>query len=348
LKPEWLEDERLAAASDAARLLSVAVILLADDHGRGRANTTRLAADVWGYRDEVDSIEKVAASLRELVEIGFLRLYRVRGQSYYEIVNWRKHQRIDNAGKPRVPEPSEAETDPNPDDHGPNGGSRKLAAGNLAETRGVSLPDPDPDPDHDRGRALAAKRGGATGGDSNVVPIRKPSDRAPSDLQDAQRILERLLDEAWVRIKGHGMGSGGTSYVRAAAAWIWETVHADPRRWQLLALSLVLKWEADPYLREKRLRGHPARNFADRARALYEDEQPTAEARGAYQKPSWNEIDDARMRHYAHEREWREADLGRPLNEAELDEAIDAAKASWPDVMERFLAEHRAAWERSA
>ena len=36
IKPEWLEDERMVMASSDARVLSIALILMADDYGNGR------------------------------------------------------------------------------------------------------------------------------------------------------------------------------------------------------------------------------------------------------------------------------------------------------------------------
>lgn len=104
IKPEWLEDEKLAACSDGARLLSIGLILLADDHGRGRASTHYLSGQVWTYTSR--DPRKIAANLGELSAAGFALVYEVDGQAYYEIRTWHKHQRIDNAGKPRVPPPS--------------------------------------------------------------------------------------------------------------------------------------------------------------------------------------------------------------------------------------------------
>jgi hypothetical protein len=44
IKPEWLDDEKIAGASDEARVLSVALILMSDDYGRGRAALAAIAA----------------------------------------------------------------------------------------------------------------------------------------------------------------------------------------------------------------------------------------------------------------------------------------------------------------
>ncbi len=113
IKPEWLDDESLGMCSDSARLLSVGLILLADDYGNGRAHPLYLASRVWGYSDDSnESLERLAASLREIRRIGFIALYEENNQQYFHIVNWEKHQRIDNAGKPKVPPFDEGKTVP--------------------------------------------------------------------------------------------------------------------------------------------------------------------------------------------------------------------------------------------
>ena len=55
LKPEWLENESLGGCSDAARVLSAGLVLLADDFGNGRGAPGFLAGQVWPYRDPVES-----------------------------------------------------------------------------------------------------------------------------------------------------------------------------------------------------------------------------------------------------------------------------------------------------
>lgn len=110
LKPEWLDDEKLARASRDARLLSAALLLLADDYGNGRAAPVWITMQVYGYEMETSGdpreiIASVSRALRELVEIGYLRLYIVGDQHYFGVVNWAKHQKVDHPGPPRVPGP---------------------------------------------------------------------------------------------------------------------------------------------------------------------------------------------------------------------------------------------------
>jgi len=100
IKPEWLEDELLALASSDARVLSIALILLADDYGNGRANRVMLAGQVFPGK----VLETLANALDELVDIKFVVLYEVDGQHYFHLRNWNKHQKVDKPGKPKVPE----------------------------------------------------------------------------------------------------------------------------------------------------------------------------------------------------------------------------------------------------
>lgn len=112
MKPEWLEDELLAGASDAARLLSVGLIILADDYGNGRASIATIAAEVWRFdmsandgEKAAETVAKASRAFRELVAVRFVGTYRVSGQTYFTIRSWTKHQRVDKPGKPIAPAP---------------------------------------------------------------------------------------------------------------------------------------------------------------------------------------------------------------------------------------------------
>ena len=123
IKPEWLEDELLAGASNEARVLSVGLILMADDYGRGRANIATIAADAWRFAMAQDDgahaaevLAMASRAFRELLAIRFVIDYEVDRQRYFAIRNWNKHQKVDRPSKPRIPAPSEAET-PTKSDH---------------------------------------------------------------------------------------------------------------------------------------------------------------------------------------------------------------------------------------
>jgi hypothetical protein len=105
IKPEWLEDEKMAFASSDARVLSVGLILLADDYGRGRANEVLLSAHVFPREKTTRTL---ARALFELEKMAFIKLYEVNEQHYYQIRNWTKHQKVDHPGKQQLPSPSES------------------------------------------------------------------------------------------------------------------------------------------------------------------------------------------------------------------------------------------------
>ncbi len=188
VKPEWLDDELLAASSDEARLLSAALILMADDYGRGRGSRTALASAAWGYAMEADDGEnapevlaKASRAIRELVAIRFVRTYEVAGQRYFEIRNWTKHQKVDHRGAPRVPAPTdETETSTDPQSEAAPAAGQAVPRETLArvsrETRANLAPDPDlrsPIPISDRRSPspfATAARGASEGGRDSPAP----------------------------------------------------------------------------------------------------------------------------------------------------------------------------------
>lgn len=106
IKPEILDDEQVSALSDEAWRLWVSMWLLADDYGNLRAGDRYLASLVW--QDSTRS-PRVAEILRELSGHR-IEVYQVHGERYAHITNWAKHQRVDNAGKPRVPGPDHVDS----------------------------------------------------------------------------------------------------------------------------------------------------------------------------------------------------------------------------------------------
>ena len=129
--------------------------------GNGRAAAGYLAGQFfWGNDDVTPPV--VNDALAELDRVGLVRLYEVSGQKYVAITNWRKHQRIDNAGKPRVPGPELAAfepadppepTPPTPSPETPDPGPQNSPAETRGESprapegRGEMRLDQDPDPE---------------------------------------------------------------------------------------------------------------------------------------------------------------------------------------------------------
>lgn len=107
IKPELLEDARVARLSSDAFRLFIAMLLLADDHGGLRADIMYLRSQVFWGREEVTS-SQVGSALHELASSSpkaraMVELYEVRGQFYAHILGWEKHQKVNHPGRNRVP-----------------------------------------------------------------------------------------------------------------------------------------------------------------------------------------------------------------------------------------------------
>ena len=110
IKPEFWTDKRVASWDHFTRLLFIGLWSAADDHGRGSAESARLASELFPYdlsRDPSETLARVAAGLDTLAAAYRITLYDVEGEAFYEVSSWSRHQRVDNAGKPRVPTPSQ-------------------------------------------------------------------------------------------------------------------------------------------------------------------------------------------------------------------------------------------------
>jgi hypothetical protein len=106
LKPEILDDEKIAPLSDSAFRLFTSFVVLADDYGNARADIRWLQGQIWWAHGEPPNI---LTALIELYRATLIEVYAVRGGTYVHLKGWEKHQRIDNAGKNRVPTPKDAD-----------------------------------------------------------------------------------------------------------------------------------------------------------------------------------------------------------------------------------------------
>lgn len=102
IKPEFPQSESIGRLSRDARLLFIQLWTVVDDHGRFRAAPRLIAGLLYPYDDDAPSL--IMGWMAELAREGCIRLYEVDGDRYLDIPNWAKHQRIDNAGKSKLPE----------------------------------------------------------------------------------------------------------------------------------------------------------------------------------------------------------------------------------------------------
>lgn len=217
VKPEWLQDDRMADCSDAARVLSIALLLMADDKGRGRIGKQAAGEVFAGDQAKFDQ------ALGELVG-WYCRRYEVRGQRYYAVTNWARHQRIDKPSKPTTPEPSEGrwlDEDTENTDAGANSGDSREGSTNPPRALGMDL-------DHGNGsgpggdqRASApppapkAKVFRTDAAGTRAVDPLRASFAAPSSI-------ELHAFHAWAK----AFGKTGTTYDSRRAACLAERVGA--------------------------------------------------------------------------------------------------------------------------
>ncbi len=204
IKPELLEDDKAAALSDIAWRLWVSTWCIADDHGRFRCSPAFLHGQAfWGSPRSVVEVEE---AVQELDDAHLITVYTVNGQLYALVTNWTKHQRVDNAGKPRCP--------------GPDAGvvrreSRKVSA-NLGELPPdlrppISTSDLDPDLPRENPAAndFSLAEGTKPGGKSRKLPaLPIPDDWKPTDEHYALALKQGVpLETAAQEFRNHALAN---------------------------------------------------------------------------------------------------------------------------------------------
>lgn len=223
IKPEWLEDERLITAGSDARVASIALIILADDYGRGRL-TVATAARI--FPETPENFREAFARLSGW----FVEEYHVRGQGYFRIVNWDKHQKVDKPGKPHVPPPETAcistiENHP----EAPENFRESLAT----DLRTVGPKDPDQDPDP---RASAPERG------------------TPMDPLKPQRgLLLRAHRRRYSEATGHDVPPAKNSPADVAELLPWLVGYAQKtgQSFEQAMEAVLARWWGDTYAASK-------------------------------------------------------------------------------------------------
>lgn len=234
VKPEWLEDEVLALASSDARVLSIALLLVADDHGRGRANKLMLAGQVFPGKP----LETLARALEELRRARYVHLYEVEGQSYFAVRNWLKHQRVDKPSGPRVPLPPK-ETSVEIEIPG----DLANVPGDLASSIEILATDPDPD-----------LRSGPRSGSKNHVELEldvclsdlesfSPEPRKPKEPKQPPHHAEAArVFEAWKANTGHPGAVMDPKRLNRLKARLREGHTVET------LLAVLRNWRNDPWL----------------------------------------------------------------------------------------------------
>lgn len=105
IKPGFWTDEKLTQLSRDARLTFLGLIsAMADDAGRCKGDTRLVKAAVWPLDDDIDTAD-IRAHLEQLADTGRIVIYWHDRAEYIQIVNWKRHQRIDKPRPSEHPEP---------------------------------------------------------------------------------------------------------------------------------------------------------------------------------------------------------------------------------------------------
>jgi len=116
IDPEFWRDEKIAQLKHMERLLFIGLWNYADDEGYGRASPTLLKADIFPY--DVLKASEIEAGLANIAALDMIILYSVGGQSYYQVVNFKKHQTINRPTKSVFPRPDPSLTEHSLSTHG--------------------------------------------------------------------------------------------------------------------------------------------------------------------------------------------------------------------------------------
>jgi hypothetical protein len=102
IKPEFWDSESVGRLSRDARLLFIGLWNLADDSGRLRGTLPKIRGSLLSYDDV--SLEQVGKWLDELIAEKMVRRYQGDdGNTYLDIPNWLKHQRLDHPSESKLP-----------------------------------------------------------------------------------------------------------------------------------------------------------------------------------------------------------------------------------------------------
>ena len=102
IKPEFPQSESMGRVSRESRYCFILLWTLADDSGRLRGNSRMLASLLYPYDEDAGKL--IDKWLAELEQEKCLARYSIEGDTYIQICNWLKHQKIDRPSTSKIPE----------------------------------------------------------------------------------------------------------------------------------------------------------------------------------------------------------------------------------------------------
>jgi len=103
IKPEFWSDEKLAKLCLQARLLYIGLWNTSDDAGATQGHPLWLKSQIFPY-DQISS-KQLRQWLQDLVNLGRILPYSVKGEQYYFIPGFLKHQKIQHPSPAKNPSP---------------------------------------------------------------------------------------------------------------------------------------------------------------------------------------------------------------------------------------------------
>lgn len=103
IKPEFPQSESMGRVSRDARLCFIMLWTISDDAGRLRGNSRMLASLLFPYDDDAKKL--IERWLAELESERCIRRYEIDGDSYLQINEWSKHQKIDKPSPSKIAPP---------------------------------------------------------------------------------------------------------------------------------------------------------------------------------------------------------------------------------------------------
>jgi hypothetical protein len=102
IKPEFWKNEHIASCSEFARLLAIALLNYADDHGYFWSHPRLIHGELFPF---LDDSQKILGAIQELSQIGYLAIMEASdGRTIGHIVNFLKHQRVDKPKRSEIQE----------------------------------------------------------------------------------------------------------------------------------------------------------------------------------------------------------------------------------------------------
>lgn len=277
LKPEWRTDQKLQRAGLSARVLSAALITMADDEGRGAWRDHVVAADVFGFEEDPSRLlRESVAKLRDW----FVQVYEVRGETYFQLLNWERHQRVDKPRPSRFPAPMSE-----PDGATPSAGNgpRSLDSPapredvakrsrrpreSVATIREALAPGPGSGPGSGSGSTTTSSVA-ATVADPWGSMVRDWLVGEPLDLEDAERRFANQVDRRWQALTTCPVAPRERPKLIDAARWVWRAVEGDRARWAATARAMVEMFFADDDVAAQRIKS-PGGYMTTHLQALFD------------------------------------------------------------------------------